>query len=366
MAILLAMCTLVSAAMPVEMARAAKKSPYYVEVNRLSNVVTVYGQDKKGKYSVPVKAMLCSVGVKGKTPKGTFSIYAKYRWRPLFYGVYGQYACRINGPILFHSVTYTGQDPSKLEYKEFNKLGTSASHGCIRLAVEDARWIYNNCPNGTVVKVLDSKKADPLGKPAMVKIPEKSKYRGWDPTDPNPNNPWRKVAPKITAKSVITVEKGTKEKKVLSMATATNFKGKKVKVSLKGKYNLNEPGTYKAYFYAKDFLGNSSKKNVKIIVRDTEKPKLEADEVEIAVTQEQVEQYLEDDLETGLNTYLGEFVRATKDDIELDKECLIFDTEELIDGILAQAYGEYEVEVYAEDSYGNKSKKKYLTIQYTP
>ena len=41
MAILLAMCTLVSAAMPVEMARAAKKSPYYVEVNRLSNVVTV-------------------------------------------------------------------------------------------------------------------------------------------------------------------------------------------------------------------------------------------------------------------------------------------------------------------------------------
>jgi len=34
-----------------------------------------------------------------------------------------------------------------------NKLGSPASHGCIRLKVEDARWIYNNCPAGTTVTV---------------------------------------------------------------------------------------------------------------------------------------------------------------------------------------------------------------------
>ncbi|HAH78565.1 MAG TPA: L,D-transpeptidase, partial [Ruminococcaceae bacterium] len=34
-----------------------------------------------------------------------------------------------------------------------DKLGEPASHGCIRLPVEDAKWIYDNIPEGTKVVI---------------------------------------------------------------------------------------------------------------------------------------------------------------------------------------------------------------------
>ena len=53
-----------------------------------------------------------------------------------------------------------------LELEEFNKLGEQASQGCVRLAVSDAKWIYDNCPTGTNVSIYDdAENAGPLGKP---------------------------------------------------------------------------------------------------------------------------------------------------------------------------------------------------------
>jgi lipoprotein-anchoring transpeptidase ErfK/SrfK len=36
---------------------------------------------------------------------------------------------------------------------EANKLGVPASHGCIRLEIENAKWIYYNIPIGTPVNI---------------------------------------------------------------------------------------------------------------------------------------------------------------------------------------------------------------------
>ena len=140
----------------------AAKLPYYIKINRQQNCVTVYALDSKGKYTKPVKAFACSVGVNNATPTGTFSIPAKYRWHTLMGGVYGQYCSRIHGGVLFHSVFYSSQDPSRLAYNSYNRLGQTASHGCVRLNVEDAKWIYDNCPVGTKVTIYDSKDPGPL------------------------------------------------------------------------------------------------------------------------------------------------------------------------------------------------------------
>jgi len=72
-------------------------------------------------------------------------------------------------------------------------FGTSASMGCIRLTVEDAKWIYDNCKSGTTVEFYTSEDPGPLGKPDAIKITEHEEYRGWDPTDPNENNPWKEM-----------------------------------------------------------------------------------------------------------------------------------------------------------------------------
>lgn len=189
----------------LEKARVKEKdnsAKYYIIVNYSSNVVTVYEKDEEGNYTVPVKAMVCSTG--SATPRsGTYKLTrSRYRWRALFGKVYGQYAVPIVGNILFHSVPYTiNGDPSSLEYWEYDKLGTSASAGCIRLTVADAIWIYNNCGTGTQVE-FSSNSSNPLGKPSANKISGYTDLRGYDPTDPIPSNPWRNVtieAPKDTS-----------------------------------------------------------------------------------------------------------------------------------------------------------------------
>ncbi|MGN0135527.1 L,D-transpeptidase family protein [Anaerotignum sp.] len=171
---------------------AAEKTeyPYYITVNLTDNIVTVYEKDSAGKYTVPIKAFYCSGGE--STPEGTFQTTEKYEWRALFGDVWGQYATRITGHYLFHSVPYLEKDKSTLEYDEYNKLGSTASAGCIRLCVKDVKWIYDNCPIGTTVKMYRGDVEEPL-QPAPVKKINTAdlERRGWDPTDPAPANPWR-------------------------------------------------------------------------------------------------------------------------------------------------------------------------------
>ncbi len=167
------------------------KNTYYIKINNKANVVTIYTKDTKGKYTVPVKAMICSIGT--ATPKsGVYRTSDMYTWRLLQGDVYGQYAVRITGHILFHSVPYQKRAKDTLEWWEYDKLGTDASLGCIRLTVEDAKWIYDNCPKGTQVEFYYSSDPGPLGKPTSKKISSyDEKLKNWDPTDPDTKNPWR-------------------------------------------------------------------------------------------------------------------------------------------------------------------------------
>ena len=165
-------------------------SQYYIRVNYGANCVTIFKKDDEGNYTKPYKAMICSTGK--ATPKsGTYKITYKYRWLSLYGGVYGQYSTRIVKSILFHSVPYFEQRADTLEYEEYDKLGTTASAGCIRLTVQDAKWIYDNITSGTYVEFYsDTSNPGPLGKPKAQKISSNKENRDWDPTDPDKNNPW--------------------------------------------------------------------------------------------------------------------------------------------------------------------------------
>lgn len=95
---------------------------YYIKVNYLENVVTVYTKDINGNYTIPYKAFTCSTGTATPT-SGTYKTDYKYRWLGLFGNVYGQYCTRIVGNILFHSVPYLEKgNEGSLEYWEYDKL----------------------------------------------------------------------------------------------------------------------------------------------------------------------------------------------------------------------------------------------------
>lgn len=147
--------------------------PFAITVDVNNQVTTVYGRDENGDYTVVVRQMLCSTGTR-KNPSdiGTFTLNGRTaRWCYFpEWGSHAQYWTRINSSIAFHSVIYNTVNTMDLSVKSYKNLGKRASHGCIRLTVADAKWIYNNCGAGTVVTIRDDMPADPELR-AALKLP---------------------------------------------------------------------------------------------------------------------------------------------------------------------------------------------------
>lgn len=164
-----------------------KANTYFrIEVNLSKNMVMIYAKDGNKGYTIPVKAMVCSVGMPGhRTITGNYSRLSRAgSWHVLRYNSVGQYCTRISGPYLFHSVVYTRYgDKYSLQKKEYKKLGKSASHGCIRLQVADAKWIYDRAYRCSVSLYYDKSAKYPLKKPKAEKIGKSASGGYYDPTD---------------------------------------------------------------------------------------------------------------------------------------------------------------------------------------
>ena len=132
--------------------------PFAITVDVRNQVTIVYGRDENGEYNVVVREMLCSTG-KVKTPSdpGDWVLngrHARWCYFPKW-GGHAQYWTRINKNIAFHSVIYNTVNSMDLSVKSYKILGHRASHGCIRLTVADAKWIYDNIGEGTVVSIRE-------------------------------------------------------------------------------------------------------------------------------------------------------------------------------------------------------------------
>lgn len=138
--------------------------PFHITVDVNNQAVTVYSRDENGEYTVVVRQMICSTGTK-KNPSdvGDWVLSGrKARWCYFpKWGDYAQYWTKINGSIAFHSVIYNSVSTKDLSTKSYHRLGSRASHGCVRLLVADAKWVYDNIPEGTVVTITEKLPDDP-------------------------------------------------------------------------------------------------------------------------------------------------------------------------------------------------------------
>lgn len=326
--------------------------PYYIKVNRQMNCITIYSKDANGNYTIPVKAMVCSVGKEvGDTPTGVYQTKEKYVWRKLFGGTYGHYTTRIVGHILFHSVPYSLASNDSLLTEEYNKLGEAASAGCIRLSVQDAKWIYDNCGIGTTVEIYDSPEVGPLGKPSSLKIDAASSYKGWDPTDPHASNPWKTVKPVIAGVKNQTFERCEKAD-YTSYVTATDSWGNKLNVNVSGQVDLRKPGNYTVTYSVVDALGNTAQATANIIVQDLSAP-------DITQNQKIVIYDSSTDIEAIIRNAL-----SVKDNGEtMDNSVLVLDVLPLTEAMSRKAYDVVLCTATAADAYGNTSTVS-ITVHY--
>lgn len=180
---------------------------FYVEINRAACVVTVYAYDSNRKsYCIPVRTCTVSIGrdtwtTKGAaalstntsfTPLGTYSVSSngygvKFSMKPMYEPdgstVYARWATHLVGNVYFHSIAVGSDSHYALSASTYNKLGSPASAGCIRMTVADAKWFYDYVSKGTKVNIVQgsTKYPGPLGKNATIKISSSIHY---DPTDP--------------------------------------------------------------------------------------------------------------------------------------------------------------------------------------
>ncbi len=179
----------------------------YIEINRAACTMTVYLYNKETKkYDIPIKTCAICVGSDTRTvagagglnpksyytPIGTYSICTngqsvKYTLKTMHEPdgkiLYARWATHIVGNVYFHSIAVGTPSHYALPSYRYNLLGSPASAGCIRMAVADAKWIYDYASTGTKVKINvgNSKKPGPLGKNAVIKVTGGINY---DPTDP--------------------------------------------------------------------------------------------------------------------------------------------------------------------------------------
>lgn len=138
--------------------------PFAITVDVANQVTTVYGRDENGEYTVVVREMLCSTGTKSApSDPGDWVLNGrKTKWCYFpKWGGHARYWTRINSSIAFHSVIYNTVNTMDLSVSSYKNLGKRASHGCIRLTVADAKWIYDNVGEGTVVSIVEGLPADP-------------------------------------------------------------------------------------------------------------------------------------------------------------------------------------------------------------
>ena len=135
---------------------------YKIIVDIANQVTMVYKKDDNGEYTVPVRYMLCSTGLEDRTPVGTFSMDS-YRVRFSVFvrdGRCGQYWTQIRGAIYFHTTLYSEEDASTYLEETTAELGSKASHGCVRLCVPDARFMWYNIAPGTECVIREGSTSD--------------------------------------------------------------------------------------------------------------------------------------------------------------------------------------------------------------
>lgn len=128
-------------------------APYMAYVDTSSCRVVILEWTGEG-YTKQAKMFVCSTGAPATpTAHGTFQAVGQIN--PWYYmpnsNVWVQYAFQISGNYFFHSVLFHSMGSATPTSSSVASLGRNVSHGCIRLSVADAQWIYENCTPGMTV-----------------------------------------------------------------------------------------------------------------------------------------------------------------------------------------------------------------------
>jgi hypothetical protein len=226
---------------------------YYIKVNKFDRMVSVWNTVNGEIESIEALfyASVCST-----LENGNYAISEKNAWRMLGDYTYVQYSSKDASSLLFHSAQYELKKRSYMIVDSYRAIGVSDSDvPGITLTVAAAKWIFENCPEGTVVEVCEDN-AITYGIEAqdLRDIPEGVR---WDPTDPDSSNVW--------VSSKIDFLKGVTDKTITVGQSIDPWDGVYAKtvdgenvtncLTIHNYVNTEVPGTYSIEYILVDLTG---------------------------------------------------------------------------------------------------------------
>ena len=120
---------------------------YFIAVSKSQRQVYIY--HKENNSWVNIKVFTCNIGAPDSpTIEGNFNSGLKGKYLKID-ETYVKYFTQISGNYLFHSVIYN-ENGEVID----GRLGEAVSHGCVRLSLEDAKYIYDTIPARTGIKII--------------------------------------------------------------------------------------------------------------------------------------------------------------------------------------------------------------------
>ncbi len=167
---------------------------YYILLDLKNQIVTVFEKDENGEYTKVVRRFICTSGKTGTgeidpvtgekdeglpTPSGIWKIGGRERFGEFveFKGTWARYWTQIVDGNFFHSVMFDNKNVNTLQSSAFRNLGRKGSHGCVRLYVEDAKWLYYYACPGTTIKVSND---EPSNRDMAKKLKTKMSFKEYE------------------------------------------------------------------------------------------------------------------------------------------------------------------------------------------
>jgi lipoprotein-anchoring transpeptidase ErfK/SrfK len=120
---------------------------YFIAVSKSNREVYIYHKEIDSWENIRVFS--CNIGApESPTIEGKF--YCGLKGKELRMNeTYVKYFTQISGNYLFHSIPYNEEGEAMDD-----SLGEAVSHGCVRLSLEDAKYIYDIIPARTGIKIV--------------------------------------------------------------------------------------------------------------------------------------------------------------------------------------------------------------------
>ncbi len=130
---------------------------YLIKVSKRTHIMSIYSRDESGNHTILKAEYKVATGrTPGLTPVGTFTLGTKQLWHEWWSGGSASpYTTSYANGLYIHGPIYRSKNFNTVFPTSVSEIGFNKTSGCIRTSVEAAKFVYDNCVQGTTIEITN-------------------------------------------------------------------------------------------------------------------------------------------------------------------------------------------------------------------